>query len=446
MLINRKDSRIRGMPSEVQGKLGRLSSIRFSILRLITLVLILVIVAQIQEFAPFGANGDPEADNLPTVAGIAGPNRATPNPGSSNPDNHTSLPESSAVERSNHVAGHSFIRLNAAGTNQNFGIGINSVIKVGSGQTKTAGNVSTNSQVNTPKPDPKEEDDLIMPEWQKIISPEGFAIDVVGWKNRAGTDGIPDYQQLYPAFEAGFIEEVLSNGIATDMSALLVAREVQDEVLYNGAVSAAHDLGNAFYMLSLSKTTGLRLYAGVERLRSDLPTFIEFELNQVPVEVGSGIPWWHIQGTRQDGDMLVRFNLMAGTLTSIELAVWQESYFQIFESDTRALGNGCRDQFSYSYCIGPPSLNYTASQIEVWDEDYIPVEPTLPDSFVQLGLDFNRILQGAVEYSSLYIRTPEDVVFTSFQKIGRDRLQLSRTSHSSSEFMHAIRELNGSGS
>lgn len=261
-------------------------------------------------------------------------------------------------------------------------------------------------------------EDLVMPEWKKIIYPDGSAVDVVGRNGRGGTNGIPDYLELYPAFEAGFIEEVISNGVATDMSALLVERDVADEVLYNGAVSAAHDLGNAYYLLSSAANGNLRLYIGVERLHSDLPTFIEFELNQDRIHVGSGIPWWNIQGSRVEGDLLIRFNLIAGTLSSVELAEWREDRYFIFESDTRGLGHGCRDRFSYLYCIGRPPIDRSHQFIEVWDEDFVPVEATLADSFVELGLDLGRLLRPGIEFSGLYIRTPEDVVLTSFRGIG----------------------------
>jgi hypothetical protein len=90
------------------------------------------------------------------------------------------------------------------------------------------------------------DEDLAMPEWSKIIYADGTAVDLVGRKGKGGTNRIPDYLELYPAFEAGYIEEVISNGRATDMSALLVATDISDEVLYNGAVRAAHDLGNVF--------------------------------------------------------------------------------------------------------------------------------------------------------------------------------------------------------
>jgi len=264
----------------------------------------------------------------------------------------------------------------------------------------------------------EEEEDLAMPEWEKIINPDGTAIDAVNKHGHYAPNGIPDYADLYSAFEAGYVEEVISNGVATDMSALLISRDVSDEVLYNGAVSAAHDLGNFFYLLTASPMGNLRFYFGVERLRTSLPTFIEFELNQKEVRVGSGMPWWDIQGSRRDGDLLVRFNLISGSLTSVELAIWYEGLFHVFDTDTQGLGSGCREHFSYIYCIGMPPIDRSNQFIEVWDEDFVPVEPTLADSFVELGIDMSRLMGSGSEFSSVYVRTPEDVLFTRFSRIG----------------------------
>jgi hypothetical protein len=264
----------------------------------------------------------------------------------------------------------------------------------------------------------KEEEEFAMPEWARIISPNGSTVDAVDRRGRFNSDGIPDYVQLYPAFEAGYVEEVISNGEATDMSALLIDRDVGKEVLYNGAVSAAHDLGNFFYLLTVTQMGNLRFYFGVERLRSDLPTFIEFELNQAEIRVASGVPWWNIKGYRLDGDLLIRANFIAGNLTSVELAVWHEGIFHIFETDSQGLGQGCKDQFSYIYCLGTPPIDRSAQEIEVWDEDYLPVVPTLADSFFELGIDMSRLMGSGTEFSGVYVRTPEDVLLTSFSQIG----------------------------
>lgn len=276
----------------------------------------------------------------------------------------------------------------------------------------TSGNAARDSVT------PKEEDDLALPEWARIFGPDGNAIDRVNEYGHFASNQTPDYFDLYAAFEAGYVEEVISNGVATDMSALLIARDVADEVLYNGAVSPAHDLGNFFYMLSLSTAGNIRFHFGVERLRSDFPTFIEFELNQVEVRVGSGTPWWSIQGIRQDGDILVRVNLISGNVSSIELATWTNGTYQIFDSDTQGLNQGCREHFSYKYCIGAPPIDRSEQSIEVWNDEFIELEPTLANSFVEIAIDMTRLIGSGAEFSSVYVRTPEDVLFSGFSSLG----------------------------
>jgi hypothetical protein len=130
------------------------------------------------------------------------------------------------------------------------------------------------------------------------------------------------------------------------------------------------------------------------------------------------VPWWEIQGTRQDGDLLVRFNLISGSLTSVELAVWHEGGYLIFDSDTQGLGQGCTEHFSYAYCIGAPPIDRSGQEMEVWDEEYLPVAPTLPNSFVELALDMTRLMESGTEFSSIVFRTPEDVALSSFAGIG----------------------------
>lgn len=307
---------------------------------------------------------------------------------------------------------------NTIGSRAKPGINLHPETHLSGSNERSSFKVTVNTTTRTGDKLPAKKDDLSMPDWKAIVTPDGSAIDNVGSNGYGGSNGIPDYLELYPAFEAGYVEEVLSNGIATDASALLIAREMSNEVLYNGEVRREHDLGNAFYMLGASQGGNLRIYVGVERLLSDFPTFIEFEFNQELVYIGSGIPWWEIQGTRRDGDLLVRFNLVAGKLTSVELARWQNSAYHLFESDIAGLGSGCIDRFSYLYCMGAPPLDRSSQLIEVWDANYEYVEPTLANSFAELGLDVDRLGLAADDFSGLYIRTPEDVVITSFAAIG----------------------------
>ncbi|MDX1409927.1 MAG: hypothetical protein R3330_17380, partial [Saprospiraceae bacterium] len=72
----------------------------------------------------------------------------------------------------------------------------------------------------------------------------------------------------------------------------------------------------------------------------------------------------------------------------------------------------------YIYCIGTPPIDRSTQDIEVWDENYLPVVPTLADSFLELGIDMGRLMGSGTEFSSIYVRTPEDVLLTSFASIG----------------------------
>ena len=77
-------------------------------------------------------------------------------------------------------------------------------------------------------------------------------------------------------------------------------------------VNAAHDLGHVYFMRSTGKDDHARMYVGIERLSVPADSFIEIEFNQLPVKVGSGNPWWSLNGERIDGDLLARINLTRG--------------------------------------------------------------------------------------------------------------------------------------
>ncbi len=102
------------------------------------------------------------------------------------------------------------------------------------------------------------EDKLSMPEWEKIINPGGTLKDDVNAHGMFGSNGIPDYIDLYRGVEAEFIQENISDGVATDMSALLTGARLTDEVLYNGAVRREHDLGNAYVLATIGADNHLR--------------------------------------------------------------------------------------------------------------------------------------------------------------------------------------------
>jgi len=262
------------------------------------------------------------------------------------------------------------------------------------------------------------EDKLTMPEWDKIINPDGFFKDEVNAKGMFGSNGIPDYIDLYHGVDADFIQDNISNGVATDMSALLPGPRLQDEVLYNGAVRPEHDLGNAYVLATVGSDNHLRLYAGVERLVSDAVTFIEFEFNQNPVRIGSGSPWPLI-GSRVDGDLLVRMVFANRVLQSVELEQWRQGTFEVQKTGAGIAGNSCLQKRDFMYCTGLPPIRHAEEGFEVWDEDYNPVDPTRPDNFVEVGIDVDLLIDQQADITSVLLRTPEDIAMNNFRVFER---------------------------
>ena len=258
------------------------------------------------------------------------------------------------------------------------------------------------------------EDKLSMPEWDKIINPGGTLKDDVNASGMHGSNGIPDYMDLYRGVDADFIQENISDGVATDMSALLPGPRLQDEVLYNGAVRREHDLGNAYVLATIGADNHLRLYAGVERLLSDAVTYIEIEFNQNPVRLGGGSPW-PIIGARMEGDLLVRMVFANQALQSVGLEQWHQGGFSILKTGAGIAGESCLRKREYMYCSGNPPIRHPEQGFEVWDEDYNALDPTPPDNFVEVGVDVDLLVGPQAEITSVLFRTPEDIAMNKFR-------------------------------
>jgi hypothetical protein len=267
----------------------------------------------------------------------------------------------------------------------------------------------------------QKDDRMSMPDWARIFEPGGALRDSVGRGGVGSRNGIPDYVDLYGALRAEFIQDNISNGQATDMSALLDAVRISDEVLYNGAVSAAHDVGNAYFMADRGPEGQMRLYLGIERLFVPVDSYIEIEFNQVPVRLGSGTNWWDIQGEREDGDLLVRLNFRSGRLADVEFETWQGSAFDLVDEVDRSPGRSCIRETAFVYCEGEPPLGAPAQGVQLWDTNFKPVTPTPPSDFVQVGVDLMRLTGSNQDFSGVLIRTPEDIAINGFQRAGDGR-------------------------
>jgi hypothetical protein len=253
-----------------------------------------------------------------------------------------------------------------------------------------------------------------MPEWEKIFNPGGTLKDDVNKNGRTGSNGVPDFMDLYNGIAAEFIQENFSNGVGTDSSALLSAGDLSDEVIYNGAVRAAHDLGNAYVIATKGTDEHMRLYVGVERLITEDGTFIEFEFNQEEVRISSGAPW-PIVGERSEGDLIVRMIFSNRILQSVEIEEWQQGGFQFVETGAGISGNSCFQQPAFMYCVGPPPIWHPDEGFEVWDENYNRLAPTYPDDFVELGIDIDLLVGPGVDFAGVLLRTPEDIALNSFR-------------------------------
>jgi hypothetical protein len=273
-------------------------------------------------------------------------------------------------------------------------------------------------QRNSEKPRNAKDQELLMPEWDKIFVPGGFLQDAVNAKGMFGSNGLPDFIDLYGGIEAEFAQENISNGVATDMSALLIGRNLEDEVLYNGAVRAEHDLGNAYVLATIEDDSHLRVYAGVERLITDAGTFIEFEFNQNRVHVTSGSPW-PIVGARTNGDLMVRMVFSGRSLQSVELERWHQGGYQFINTGSGISGNRCAQTRPLMYCVGPPPMRHPEEGFEVWDENNQLVDPVLADDFVEVGIDVDLLIGPQSNIASVLFRTPEDIVMTSFGVFNR---------------------------
>lgn len=277
------------------------------------------------------------------------------------------------------------------------------------------------SEVNPAPVESREEKPFVMPEWEKIFNADGSLKDELNGSGRLVSNNIPDYIDLYDGDMTRFIREIISNGVATDMSALMGGDTISDQFLYNGPVNAAHDLGNVYFMTSTDHEGGPRLFTAVGRLSGQESTFIEFEFNQVPLSLGSGVPWWRLKGERTEGDLSVRMNFNGGSLDLVEILEWQEDAFEVVQSLPGLYFHGCNKRPAIIYCVATPRISEAPGEgFEVWDENFEILDPTPPDELVELAINVRELLGKQVDFSSTVIRTPQDISINTFKRVARD--------------------------
>jgi hypothetical protein len=219
--------------------------------------------------------------------------------------------------------------------------------------------------------------------------------------------------------DAVFLEDKISDGVGVDMSVFVDASR---SLLDNGVVPGTDDLGNGYLLARTDSVGNLIYHVGVERLSSVADTWVEFELNRGVVRVRSGAPW-PIEGERQVGDLVVRVTYKAGALIRAESFVWDGYGFRAAAAAAPG-GSGCTDVGAVlMFCDGPPPLR--SAQPEVWDVRWLPFTPAPPDSFVEVGLNVTALLGSNVQFTTVQLRTPKDIVIDSFRITGSRRRHLA---------------------
>lgn len=238
------------------------------------------------------------------------------------------------------------------------------------------------------------------------LAPAGFAgaADILGTADQPG----PDWADLFTAEGdlrdgargAVFIADDVSLGSGFEGTALAGS----PDLVRNGTVAAAHDIGNAFAYSTRDAAGHTVLYLGAERL-SDGDSYLEFELNQAVVHLGHGgyghgAPW-KVLGTRAANDALVRLDFASGALASASFYRLSDGQWQLVAA---VAGEGC-DEAETLCAIS----NAAAIDGGPWHSGDIA-----PGRFVEVGVNLGALLGAEPALTSIRIRTPEDIAFGYF--------------------------------
>jgi hypothetical protein len=252
-----------------------------------------------------------------------------------------------------------------------------------------------------------------------LPSHPAFAVStdsLIDWTAVFNADG--SVKDLCGGVDAVFLQDNISAGVATDMSAFIGAALLAESLVYNNTVAAAHDLGNGYVYAKIDASNNLILVAGVERLISLESTFVEFEFSQDVVCVRSGNPW-PIYGARTLNDLLIRMNFASGILNSVEFKKWDGADYMSIGSAVPPMTEGCDGSLDlYAYCTGAPVLGLAPTNADIWDSNFNPVVVPNPDGFVQVSVNVGRLLNTNVDFTSIVMRTPEDINLSSFRAMG----------------------------
>ena len=266
---------------------------------------------------------------------------------------------------------------------------------------------------------------LTMPVWADIFDSTGSAKDIVGVNGASGSNGKPDYVDLYSAQDAVFVGDNISNSVGTDMSVSGGEQVLANTIVSNNTVAAKHDLGNGFVMAMKASNNDLILYAGMEHIASSgNNSYVEFEFNQEVVQaIGINDA---LQGERKAGDLQVRVMLDQGVVTGAQAKRWTNAgQFAVLDTMAVTPGVACSGE-PQSFLVCDPWLasgqhNYETAfdpWTEGWNMAGNPITPTQPNAVLEFAINVGAIMGSSPEYTSIVVRTPQDITLTGFRNIG----------------------------
>jgi hypothetical protein len=271
---------------------------------------------------------------------------------------------------------------------------------------------------------------LDIPIWTDLFNADGTVKDVVDASGGTGPNGVGDYAEApYSGIDAIFVGDWISAGVATDMSALSDGENIGDVIVWNGTVRTEHDVGNAYVFATTdgASTPNLVLYGAAERFGTmAASSYIEF-VNQDKVQaISADTP---LTGSRADNDVLVRLNLSMGALTSADIMSWSSANgYQLIASVPATAGTACaHDAAVQLYLACDPYLASgefnSVSGFTPWDDsprdlNNQPVSVAAPDGVLEFGINVGALLGSNPDFTSIMVRTPEDIVLDSFRNLG----------------------------
>ncbi len=248
-----------------------------------------------------------------------------------------------------------------------------------------------------------ERESLVFPVWEQMFDEHGFlTLDKAAPLDQArfSVSGLN---------RAEFLQENLSGGTITDMSALLPGESPGEDIIFNGPVSLDHDLGNAAVAFNSGQFGTEQVFATVERTATGKDTTIEVELFQYPVSLRAGEPW-SLAAERLDGDIKAVVRFSDNVVTSVEIMRYDEGAFMTVEH-LKGDSGGCGTGKTIAFCSGLEPFSVANELTEVWDDQYEPMQPINPHERIEIGIDTLAISPG-LSFESLIIRTPEDLVLS----------------------------------